>query len=185
MIACSTSKSDDNNNKLSHDPNVDLSGSIRTGEQSDPRVLRRQESSNVLREIRRRHRDHDPGIRTGQGQQCHVQVNTRVILYKHPVIIDCQWVHPVHYRLEHDEGPISTIKLNPDESVLAIQRSNESNKVQFMEVIQGCQLGEKFTQTVKAKNCNYIIGFSWISNEDIALFTDVSIELYSVSLVTG
>lgn len=86
------------------------------------------------------------------------------------------------FRLE-DEGPILTIKMSPDQKLFALQRTK--HEVQLKEVVQkganGALGSRSMTQACKGKTA-VLIGFSWIGDTDIALFTDQSVEVYNVLL---
>lgn len=78
------------------------------------------------------------------------------------------------YRIE-DHGPIISIKLSPNFSVLSVQRSKQS--VEFLNV---SNLDSEYTQAAKAKN-SVILGFIWTSNSEVVFVTDHGIEIYSIS----
>jgi hypothetical protein len=67
--------------------------------------------------------------------------------------------HNSTFRLEN-QGPIVTIKLNPDQKILAVQRSK--NEVQFIGVNQlgsnGIFDSRQYSQPCKAKNAT-ILGY--------------------------
>ena len=78
------------------------------------------------------------------------------------------------FRLE-DQGSIVTIKLAPDQSVLAVQRSG-SNSVQFVNVEKTGSNGileesKQYVQMCKSKTANFL-GFSWTSSFEIVFITD-------------
>jgi len=80
----------------------------------------------------------------------------------------------ITYRIE-DHGPIISIKLSPNLSVLSVQRSKQS--VEFLNVTQ---LESEYSQAARAKNA-IILGFFWTSNTEIVYLTDHGAEVYSVS----
>ncbi|XP_003748124.1 regulator of MON1-CCZ1 complex [Galendromus occidentalis] len=78
-----------------------------------------------------------------------------------------------------DKGEILSVKLCPDQSVMAIQRSRKSvefmNSPQFPEWNRG-----EYSQACKAKSAS-IIGFAWTGfGTDIIFVTDQSVEFYEV-----
>jgi len=88
--------------------------------------------------------------------------------------------HNSTFRLA-DQGPICTIKLSPDQKVLAVQRNKTD--VQFIGVNQlgsnGIFDSRQYSQAIKAKNA-VIMGFSWTGASEIAYFGTTGIEIYSV-----
>ena len=78
------------------------------------------------------------------------------------------------YRIE-DHGPIISIKLSPNMSILSVQRSKQS--VEFLSVNN---LDTEFSQSAKAKNST-IIGFIWTSNTEVVFVTDHGLEIYNIS----
>lgn len=76
-----------------------------------------------------------------------------------------------------------TIKLSPDQKILAIQRSK--TEVQFTGILQTGNGGnletQPFSQACKSKGASTtLLGFSWLSATDIVYFTNNGFELYSV-----
>jgi len=85
------------------------------------------------------------------------------------------------FRLE-DQGPIISIKLSPDQKILAVQRSKAI--VQFVGVKQTGSSGildtaKEFSQGSKSKSAT-ILGFYWLSNSEIMYLTSLGIEIYGV-----
>jgi len=80
----------------------------------------------------------------------------------------------ITYRIE-DHGPIISIKLSPNLSVLSVQRSKQS--VEFLNVTN---LESEYSQPVRAKNA-IILGFFWTSNTELVFITDHGAEVYSIS----
>eukprot|EP00092_Neocalanus_flemingeri_P012398 GFUD01013366.1.p1 GENE.GFUD01013366.1~~GFUD01013366.1.p1 ORF type:complete len:648 (+),score=195.80 GFUD01013366.1:551-2494(+) len=80
----------------------------------------------------------------------------------------------ITYRME-DHGPIISIKLSPNLSVLSVQRSKQS--VEFLNVTN---LESEYSQAARAKN-SVILGFVWTSNTEVVFITDHGIEIYSIS----
>ncbi len=80
-----------------------------------------------------------------------------------------------------DQGPMITIKLSPDQKILAVQRAQAD--VQFIGVNQlgsnGIFDSRQYSQGCKTKNA-VILGFSWTGPNEIAYFTDHGIEIYLV-----
>jgi len=86
------------------------------------------------------------------------------------------------YRME-DQGPIISIKLSPDQTILAVQRTK--NKVQFVPVQQsGIQVPnldctKEYFQSSKSKSA-IVQGFYWLSSSEIMFVTSLGIEMYGV-----
>ena len=84
------------------------------------------------------------------------------------------------FRLD-DQGHIITIKLSPDQKILAVQRSKQD--VQFVGVAstgaQGILEDRQYSQAIKSKTAT-LLGFSWTAAHEIAYFTDAGVETYSV-----
>jgi len=80
----------------------------------------------------------------------------------------------ITYRIE-DHGPIISIKLSPNLSVLSVQRSKQS--VEFLNVTN---LESEYSQAVRAKNA-IILGFFWTSNTELVFITDHGAEVYNIS----
>jgi len=80
----------------------------------------------------------------------------------------------ITYRIE-DHGPIISIKLSPNLSVLSVQRSKQS--VEFLNVTN---LESEYSQPVRAKNA-IILGFFWTSNTELVFITDHGAEVYNIS----
>jgi len=74
-----------------------------------------------------------------------------------------------------DHGPVISIKLNPSNAVLSVQRSK--TQVDFLNVASP---DIEYSQAAKAKGCN-ILGFLWTSPTEIVFVTDLGVELYSVT----
>merc|ERR1719461_2256098 len=89
------------------------------------------------------------------------------------------------FRME-DQGPIISIKLSPDQSVLAVQRSKTS--VQFIPVTTnqqgapnggGLDCSKQYSQTSKSKTA-IVQGFYWINSVEMMFITTLGIEIYGV-----
>jgi len=80
----------------------------------------------------------------------------------------------ITYRIE-DHGPIISIKLSPNLSVLSVQRSKQT--VEFLNVTN---LESEYSQAARAKN-SVILGFVWTSYTEVVFITDHGIEIYSIS----
>ncbi|ODN05239.1 hypothetical protein Ocin01_01457, partial [Orchesella cincta] len=80
------------------------------------------------------------------------------------------------FRME-DKGPVLSIKFSPDQKILAVQRSSHS--VEFMNFFSGTENLQEYSQTCKSKNAT-ILGFIWISGNEILFVTKVGIELFQV-----
>merc|ERR1719447_2524346 len=74
-----------------------------------------------------------------------------------------------------DHGPVISIKLNPTNHVLSVQRSK--TQVDFLNVASP---EIEYSQAAKARGCN-ILGFLWTSPTEIVFVTDLGVELYSVT----
>lgn len=80
----------------------------------------------------------------------------------------------MNFRME-DHGAVISIKLSPDQKVLAVQRTYSS--VEFMN-FNGINIDQEYSQNCK-KN-SMIFGFVWSQNNEVALITDHGIELFLV-----
>jgi len=80
----------------------------------------------------------------------------------------------ITHRIE-DHGPIISIKLSPNLSVLSVQRSKQS--VEFLNV---SNLESEYSQAARAKNA-IILGFFWTSNTELVFITDHGAEVYNIS----
>ncbi|XP_022647600.1 uncharacterized protein C18orf8 homolog [Varroa jacobsoni] len=89
-----------------------------------------------------------------------------------------------------DKGEILSVKLSPDQAVMAIQRSRKSvefmNRPQDLLAAEGMTAGGgndrpvEYSQACKAKTAS-VIGFAWTGfGNDIIFVTDQSVELYEV-----
>lgn len=85
------------------------------------------------------------------------------------------------FRLE-DRGSIISIKLSPDQSILAVQRQKSS--VHFIPVISRGANGvlddsNEFVQNCRSKNTN-ILGFYWTNSSEVVFLTSHGVEVYSL-----
>jgi len=85
------------------------------------------------------------------------------------------------FRME-DQGPIMSVKLSPDQTLLAVQRSKTT--VHFVPVIQtgpngSLDCAKQFSQSSKSKTA-IVQGFYWLSNSEIMFITCLGIEIYGV-----
>lgn len=89
-----------------------------------------------------------------------------------------------------DKGEIISVKLSPDQTVMAIQRSRKSvefmNRPQYSATSEGTTVAGdatrmvEYSQACKAKSAS-MIGFAWTGfGNDIIFVTDQSVELYEV-----
>lgn len=84
------------------------------------------------------------------------------------------------FRME-DRGPIISIKLSPDQNILAIQRNqdNQNATVEFVNFKDLAPTNVEYSHTCKWKNAK-ILGFVWPKVNEIAFITDHGIELLQV-----
>ena len=75
-------------------------------------------------------------------------------------------------------GPVISMKLSPDQRVLAVQRT--SRTVQFINVYPGASTQE-YVQSCKSRSSAHLLGFSWTTASEIAFFTSQGVELYAVN----
>lgn len=80
-----------------------------------------------------------------------------------------------------DKGPIISIKLSPDQKILAIQRNHESQSaaVEFVNFKDMSPTNVEYSHSCKWKNAK-ILGFVWPKANEIAFITDHGIELFQV-----
>nr|XP_054772150.1 regulator of MON1-CCZ1 complex-like [Lytechinus pictus] len=81
------------------------------------------------------------------------------------------------FRME-DKGPVISIKFSSDLRILAVQRSQRT--VEFINFHTGSADTSEYSQMCKGKNTK-IIGFNWISGNEIVFITDHGLELYQVT----
>lgn len=84
------------------------------------------------------------------------------------------------FRME-DRGPIISIKLSPDQNILAIQRNQDTQNatVEFVNFKDLAPTNVEYSHTCKWKNAK-ILGFVWPKVNEIAFITDHGIELLQV-----
>lgn len=73
-------------------------------------------------------------------------------------------------------GPVISIKFSTDGKVLAVQRTNTT--VEFMNFANSTLDPLEYSLNCKPKSV--IVGFVWISHNEIAVITDQGIELHNV-----
>ncbi|XP_041484541.1 regulator of MON1-CCZ1 complex-like isoform X1 [Lytechinus variegatus] len=81
------------------------------------------------------------------------------------------------FRME-DKGPVISIKFSSDLRILAVQRSQRT--VEFINFHTGSADTSEYSQMCKGKNTK-IIGFNWVSGNEIVFITDHGLELYQVT----
>ncbi|XP_064624746.1 regulator of MON1-CCZ1 complex-like isoform X2 [Lineus longissimus] len=81
----------------------------------------------------------------------------------------------INFRME-DRGDVISVKFSSDMKILAVQRSQKS--VEFVNFFDGMDTME-YSQSCKGKSTK-IIGFSWVSANEIVFITDHGIEYYQV-----
>ena len=93
-----------------------------------------------------------------------------------------------------DHGPVISIKLNPTNHVLSVQRSKtqvgrksslhvqtrQSSVTTQVDFLNVASPEIEYSQAAKARGCN-ILGFLWTSPTEIVFVTDLGVELYSVN----
>ncbi len=91
------------------------------------------------------------------------------------------------FRLD-DRGDVVTIKLSPDQTTLAVQRSKTDVELLAVERAAGVTLGtmvmagttKKCSQSCKTKGA-VMLGFSWLSDgAELVLVTDHGIEIFGL-----
>ncbi len=79
-----------------------------------------------------------------------------------------------------DRGPVITVKLSPDQRLLAVQRTSREVQLASLTTSSGRELPEEHTQPCKTKGAA-LLGLSWLDDRELAFFTDKGVELYGVS----
>ena len=81
------------------------------------------------------------------------------------------------FRLD-DRGNVASIKLSPDQSTLAVQRSK--TEVELLTAEEGAPAKLCCSQSCRARGAS-VVGFSWLSDgTELALVTDHGVEIYGL-----